>query len=452
MRRAIIAASALAVLLAACGGSGSSSTSTPEAGATTTTTATTTTASDTDEMMGTEFTVSIQNMTDAFPISASGVFAVPDGASDPGPALPGSGYTFDVYAMPGDRLSFATMFVQSNDLVIATPPEGIALYDGDEPVSGDVTDQIGVWDAGTEIDQPLGGGADQAPRQAGPNTGAPDEIGTVRRVVPGEREIDPIDQIVTVTVTPGPDGRFTIAIANVSDGSMYATPLAPGVFAVHRDGMPLFTEGEPDRGLGLEALAEDGDPSGLAGALAAETGIATPLAPGVYAIHRDPGVLFTDGEPDKGQGLEALAEDGDPSVLADALNGNEMVGHFGTFAVPDGASDPGPAFPGGGYTFTFMAEPGDRLSFATMFVQSNDWFFATSDQGIALFDGEEPIGGDITAMIGLWDAGTEIDQPLGFGPDQAPRQAGPNTGAPDAVGTVRMVAGGGIVVTITAAG
>ena len=127
-----------------------------------------------------------------------------------------------------------------------------------------------------------------------------------------------------------------------------------------------------------------------------------------------------------------------------------MVAHFGAFAVPDGSGDPGPAFPGSGYTFTFMAEPGDRLSFATMFVQSNDWFFGTPDDGIALFDGTEPIGGDITAMIGLWDAGTETDQPLGFGPDQAPRQAGPNTGGPDEIGTVRMVMGGGIVVTISA--
>jgi len=458
MRRAIIAASALAVLLAACGGTGSSGTTTTTAAAapttppapTTTTAATTTTTA--GQMMSTEFTVSIRNVSDSFPIASSGVFAVPDGGDGPGPALPGDAYTFDVFAMPGDRLSFATMYVQSNDLVIATMPDGIPLYDGTTPISGDVTAQVAVWDVGTEIDQPLGEGADQAPRQAGPDTGAPDEIGTVRLVPAGERGLDPIEELVAVTVTPGDGGRFTVRIANHSDMSMRATPLAPGVYAVHHDGMPLFTDGQPDRGMGLETLAEDGDPSTLAASLAGMTGVATPLAPGVYAVHHDGMPLFTDGQPDRGMGLETLAEDGDPMPLAEALAGDEMLPATGVFAVPDGGTDPGPALPGGGYAFTITASPGDRLSFATMFVQSNDWFFATPDGGIALFDGETPISGDVTAMIGLWDAGTEVDQPIGFGPDQAPRQAGPNTGAPDGMGTVHMVAGGGVTVTITPAG
>ena len=31
--------------------------------------------------------------------------------------------------------------------------------------------------------------------------------------------------------------------------------------------------------------------------------------------------------------------------------------------------------------------------------------------------------------ISLWDAGTEVNQEPGLGPDQAPRQKAPNTGA-----------------------
>jgi hypothetical protein len=77
-----------------------------------------------------------------------------------------------------------------------------------------------------------------------------------------------------------------------------------------------------------------------------------------------------------------------------------------------------------------------------MFVQSNDLFYAPDGAGIALFNAEAtPVTGDVTSQIGLWDAGTEVNQEPGFGPDQAPRQAGPNTGA-DENGVVQIVADG----------
>jgi len=34
----------------------------------------------------------------------------------------------------------------------------------------------------------------------------------------------------------------------------------------------------------------------------------------------------------------------------------------------------------------------------------------------------------VTSQLILWDAGTEVNQEPGFGPDQAPRQKAPNTG------------------------
>lgn len=82
-----------------------------------------------------------------------------------------------------------------------------------------------------------------------------------------------------------------------------------------------------------------------------------------------------------------------------------------------------------GQPFTVTASLGDRLQFATMFVQSNDLFFAPRDGGIALFDaGGRAIHGKVTSRVALFDAGTEVNQPPGVGLDQAPRQAGPNTG------------------------
>jgi hypothetical protein len=41
----------------------------------------------------------------------------------------------------------------------------------------------------------------------------------------------------------------------------------------------------------------------------------------------------------------------------------------------------------------------------------------------------------------LWDAGTEVDQEAGIGPDQGPRQKGPNTGSAEN-GVVKKVADG----------
>jgi hypothetical protein len=59
--------------------------------------------------------------------------------------------------------------------------------------------------------------------------------------------------------------------------------------------------------------------------------------------------------------------------------------------------------------------------------------------GIALFARGKPIRGDITSRFQLWDAGTEVNEEPGFGPHQAPRQAGANSG-PSEHKPVRLVA------------
>jgi hypothetical protein len=63
-----------------------------------------------------------------------------------------------------------------------------------------------------------------------------------------------------------------------------------------------------------------------------------------------------------------------------------------------------------------------------MMGQSNDWFYAPAESGILLFKNGNPISGDITSEIILWDAGTEVNQEPGIRPDQGPRQKAPNTG------------------------
>ena len=332
------------------------------------------------------------------------------------------------------------MYVQSNDLFIGPGEMGIALYDGSgHRVSGDVTSYLEVWDAGTEVDETLGSGPNQAPRQSGPNMGA-DENGPV--VVETDPALPAVEDIVEVTIHPDPASAtgFMVTIKNISAGSSLPSPLAPGVFVVHTAPAPLFTVGHPDRGEGLEGVAEDGDNSMLVAHLAANTGIVSPLAPGVFIIQKkNSSPIFVDGYPDFGDGLEALAEDGDPMALAQALGAHPKVRAGGVFNTPSGAAGPGPLFPGEAYEFTVKAKHNDYLNFATMFVQSNDLFFAPDAQGISLFTGpKQPISGDITAYVRLWDAGTEVNEYPGAGPNQAPRQAAPDTGA-DENGVVQEV-------------
>ena len=393
------------------------------------------------------FEVRIENVSTTYDFLASGSFSTPSGAVGPGPLLPGSVYEFEFSAVPGSQLSFATMFVQSNDFFYAPASDGIELFDDqNQQITGDVTGQIMLWDAGTETDQEPGLGQDQAPRQAGPDIGAADADPTVRLAADTFGNLPAVAEVIQVTLASVGANRFRARIENVSsemtiptsDGMSHAAPLAPGVWVVHTAANPIFTPGAPDRGDGLEGLAEDGSAEPLGSALAARSGITSPIAPGAFAVHAAPSAMFRAGAPDPGMGLEALAEDGDPSGLGSALDGLSGVASAGVFNTPDGASGPGPLLPGGAYTFSFTAEEGDRLSFATMLVQSNDLFFAPAETGLDLFPGGSPLSGDVTGMVLLWDAGTEVNEAPGFGPNQAPRQSGANVGAIEG-GTVRQV-------------
>jgi hypothetical protein len=164
------------------------------------------------------------------------------------------------------------------------------------------------------------------------------------------------------------------------------------------------------------------------------------LSPGMYVVDERGVALFKAGRRATA-GVESQAEDGNPERLLKSL---EMAGHdaarHGLFNTPVGAGGPGPIGPGAAYEFTFSATPRMKLTLVTMFGQSNDLFYAP-DKPIELFDARgEPVGGDVTARLVLWDAGTEIDQEPGVGPDQAPRQKAPNTGAAQN-GTVRRAKG-----------
>lgn len=164
------------------------------------------------------------------------------------------------------------------------------------------------------------------------------------------------------------------------------------------------------------------------------------LSPGVFVVQKkNTTPLFMSGYEDYGDGLEAIAEDGNPAMLVSSLENNPEVRSHGAFTTPVGGSGPAPAFPGESYEFYVTAKYGDYLNFVTMFVQSNDLFIGPNAMGIALFnDKKDPINGNITMYMKLWDGGTEVNEMPGMGPNQAPRQSGPDTGE-DENGVVRLV-------------
>ena len=354
------------------------------------------------------FTVTIENVSSARRFFQQGTFGV-DGE---GTVTPAGEYQFTFHAgrvITGTevpRLSFVAMVTGTFDEFIATPENGIALYDGATPLTGDITNQLNVYDAGTED-------------ETGADIETPGPVQSLRSVT----------NEVTVTIAHDGGSLFTVTIA---DGAAEGG-ISPGVFGVHTVDTPIFGTTRSAGSDGLEALAEDGDPTALSTTMALLEGFAVPLSPGVFAIHGT-GVtpILVPGQADFGQGLEALAEDGNTETLAASLMANAQVDSSGTFAgIPSGES----------VSFTIEnVAAGDVLSLATMMVQSNDIVYATSEVGIPLFDETgDPINGNVTPQVYAYDVGTEANEYPGAGPNQPLRQANPNTGAVDGNNLVRRV-------------
>lgn len=172
-----------------------------------------------------------------------------------------------------------------------------------------------------------------------------------------------------------------------------------------------------------------------------------PFSPGVWVIHTGTNPILTPGEEAPRVGLEGLAEAGMADAFAPNLSSLNGVRSSGAFSTPLGRArgkmGPNPADGGGRnvsrmlqvgqrFEFTVVAQPGDRLSLALMIAQSNDGIVAPGKDGIALFDAAgRPISGDITSQLGVWDAGTEVNEDPGLGRNQGLRQGAAHAGDPE---------------------
>ncbi|MGB0383855.1 MAG: spondin domain-containing protein, partial [Ardenticatenaceae bacterium] len=311
----------------------------------------------------------------------------------------GSGEQFQFSVTPDAAhpyVTIAAMVVQTNDAFLAFGAEGVALLDSNgtlrsaTDVSADMAKMLAVWDAGTEANEVPGVGANQAPRQAAGNTGPADSDTLVRLYADSTNDLagGNLGGFTNLTITHSGGTTFDVTLTNASDSTVYPGALTPMLWAVHDNSVKLFQTGTP-ASAGLQSLAEDGDASTLQAALAAMAG-----------------------------------------VSSSAVAGN------------------GPIMAGGSFTATVTLDANHRyLSLANMVVPSNDTFAAFGPAGIVLLnqDGtprtDAEIAADIADEFIAWDAGTERNQAGAAGPDQAPRQAGPNTGADEGNALVRLLGG-----------
>lgn len=230
--------------------------------------------------------------------------------------------------------------------------------------------------------------------------------------------------------TGGEPVAATLALEATSETAFRAQLALPsgfgaGVFTVHRPPGQMFEAGaaaDPE----LAAFVQRGSLDYLE-VVRAGTNFSSLVAPGLFVVHQDGEPLFTLGERDRGLGLEPMAEDGNPYPLAAHLaHQDDTVQLFpeAELAYTEGSTTKDST----SYSFVVFAAPGDRLSLVGMLAQTNDRFVATAPTGFPLFDADTPIEGDLTHRLFLWEAGTEVDERPGFGPNQAPRQAEPNSG------------------------
>src|SRR5262249_5635876 len=102
----------------------------------------------------------------------------------------------------------------------------------------DVTSQILLWDAGTEVNEEPGLGPNQAALQAAPNTG-PAEHGVVRPIteVKDGFHYPTVPEVLRVTITPGPTATRCMDHAMPEQRRRFApSPLSQRTGVLQRSG------------------------------------------------------------------------------------------------------------------------------------------------------------------------------------------------------------------------
>ena len=97
---------------------------------------------------GTKPTIKFENVIPTKNYVQSGTFAA---------VAPGQTTSFTFHAAKGQRLMFATMYSNSNDLFFAPENPGIQLFnDSGVPYTGIIADAVKLWDNGTRVNEQPG--------------------------------------------------------------------------------------------------------------------------------------------------------------------------------------------------------------------------------------------------------------------------------------------------------
>lgn len=354
-------------------------------------------------------TITVQNVLKAKSLVESGTFQE-TGASPL--IMPGQSITIKFSASIGQTLSFACMYGWSNDLFFAPGNPGIKLYDDKmQPIEGDVSGMIKLWDNGTRINQVPGSAVNH------PGMADSQPVSEVNGSDAQGHTFLPASSLVKGTLKYDGDSYFTLTLKNISGGTANETPLSPGVWAVSYiaggtllNAAPLYTSGQPTAH-GLTALSEMGDNSKLDAYVKDNTGTFTPLSPILVVVyHGIDNPIFKTGENDPGNGLKNLAQKGDASMLQKYLQGLKGVSNVyvlpaaqTTVLLPMAGTQPGSTV-----SQELKVAQGDKIAIATMYGFSNDWFFAATD-----IDAMQT--GDLSGSVKLYNDGTAVDQFPGAG-------------------------------------
>ena len=168
-------------------------------------------------------------------------------------------------------ISIATMKMHSNDLFLAFGDKGLPLFNNATglPLYNQVTDvssELHLWDAGTEANEKPGLGNRQPLKS---KASRPDSQNWVRC---HDRRFDNtpnVTELVSANIqyVGSTNGNYRFVFNLKNEGASFAPNpgceeeeelFSPGLCVVHSEGNALFTAGQPDYGDGLKALAEEG--------------------------------------------------------------------------------------------------------------------------------------------------------------------------------------------------
>jgi len=272
---------------------------------------------------------------------------------------PGQEIQISFNAQKGQTLMFATMYANSWDIFFAPDNPGIKLFDNNgNPITGDVSDQVKLWDGGTKknID----------PRRPKANQPKEDEDKKVSEISgkDGKYTYPKASDMMKLNLSyDAASSRFTLTMHNNTDNTNLQTLFSTGVWAVSNaiDGKPVIDKPFYNPGdkasMELIPLAESGKNKPLGDKLAANTGVYAELSPIIIAIYTgDQNPLLSTGGNEMNSNLREWALSDDMDNLKKALESNSNVKSVHVISSTTKPGDKAEA--------SYNARRGEKIAFA----------------------------------------------------------------------------------------